>query len=373
MAKAKKKSAPAGKTVKKTTKTSLLDLPFDQYSRQYIVTKLINEGVRKNGKKLSIIDLGGHKGKTHEFLPNDKVTIIDVFDEEYPGYVKGDATNMDFADDAFDIAVSFDVFEHIPRPRRLSFIKEALRVSKYGAFIAMPVDQPEHATSQAEYLLNDMHKLLYGEEHPWLKEHIDYRIPSQEEVETLLKKAKAPHVWVSSNQIVSWQLLQSVIFLAARNANVTKTANDLNKWYNKNIHLLEDGYGQGYRGIYFISNDKNVLAAVGNALDNYKKHQIANEKSYVPVHQATLEQLLKSLAQIGREFVDRNGQYAAAILRLQELEALTKQVRQLKANLEKSSQDNEQLQKELADVYQSASWRITKPLRNVKSKINKDR
>jgi hypothetical protein len=93
----------------------LLDLPFDQYSRQYTVTELINAGLRNRGEHLSVVDLGGHKGKTQDFLPKDTVTILDVFEETYPGYVQGDATAMTFADDTFDLACSFDVFEHIPR------------------------------------------------------------------------------------------------------------------------------------------------------------------------------------------------------------------------------------------------------------------
>src|SRR5688572_16201522 len=99
-------------TVKKSHKQELLSLPFDQYSRQFVVANVINTALRKKSAKLRLLDMGGHKGKTHEFLPGDAVTIIDVFDEVYPGYVKGDATAMTFKDDEFDIATSFDVFEH---------------------------------------------------------------------------------------------------------------------------------------------------------------------------------------------------------------------------------------------------------------------
>ena len=136
-------------------------LPFDQYSRQYIVSSLIDKSIRPlSGKKrLNIIDLGGHKGKTVDFQPNDKVTILDVFDENYKNYIKGDATKTSFNDELFDVACSFDVFEHIPRKKRQAFLSEALRISKYGVFLTIPIDK-DHKVSSAENMLNNFYKTL---------------------------------------------------------------------------------------------------------------------------------------------------------------------------------------------------------------------
>ena len=171
----------------KTINKKLYRLPFDQFSRQFIVFQLTNEIIRTDNQKLKIIDLGGHKGQTKSFQTNDHVTILDIYQEEYEGYVKGDATNLNFNDNEFDLSFSFDVFEHIPREKRQDFIKEALRVSRYGLFLAMPVDNSNRAVSKSEVSLNNFFKSLYGKDHQWLKEHIDYKIPSEKEVDKNIK------------------------------------------------------------------------------------------------------------------------------------------------------------------------------------------
>jgi hypothetical protein len=105
----------------------------------------------------------------------------------------------------------------------------------------MPVDPGDGSVSHAEEVLNNIHKQLYGKNHRWLKEHIDYRIPTHGEVERLLRKADTTFVAIPGNQITDWQLLQTVIFAAAKNYHITDTAQSLNRWYNQHILELENG------------------------------------------------------------------------------------------------------------------------------------
>jgi hypothetical protein len=336
----------------------LLNLPFDQYSRQYLVRELIDKAIRPKPKQqLSIIDLGGHKGKTQEFLPSDKVTILDVFDEEYEGYVKGDATRMTFADKSFDIACSFDVFEHIPRQKRQDFLSEALRVSRLGVFVAMPVDGAQEAVSKAEKTLNSVHRVLYGTDHQWLKEHIDYRIPNKKEVESLLDQIGTHYVSLGSNQITDWQLLQTVIFVAAGNPHVTETAQDLNTWYNLHLSEIEKGVDTGYRRIYFLTRDKNLRDRVNGVLNNLFTVSASEDARYIPVHQAVLDKTVRAVAAVGSSFLTVLEQKETAErIAAQELSGFRKHLQ----NLE---QDNAVLRGQLQGVYQSVSWRFTKPLR----------
>lgn len=337
---------------------ALLDLPFDQYSRQYLVRQLVDKALRGPKQALKIIDLGGHKGKTGDFFPTDKVTILDVFDERYKGYVKGDATNMTFKDNAFDIACSFDVFEHIPRSKRQSFVSEALRVSRLGVFIAMPVDDDSETVSHAEKTLNELHRSLYGEDHRWLKEHIDYRIPNEAEVESLLRKAGAHFVSLSSNQITDWQLLQTMIFAAARNPLMTGPAQELNEWYNKHLGELETGVGPGYRHIYFVTRDEAACAKVKAVLEKLFAAPSKSEKSnYVPVHQAVLDKAMEAIAAASASFLTALKQKDEAE------EARAREVAELHKQLQNQDQDNIVLHDQLKAVYASTSWRVTKPLR----------
>ncbi|HUC89524.1 MAG TPA: methyltransferase domain-containing protein [Patescibacteria group bacterium] len=210
-----------------------LSLPFDQYSRQKIASELI-QSLRTNNEKLSILDVGGYKGATYLFQKNDAVTVLDVFDVHEENYVKGDGTNMDFGDNSFDYVVSFDVFEHIPRDKRESFVSECTRVAKRGVIIAAPVATPQNAG--AEVFLNDMFAQLHGKDHPWLKEHIDYHLPELGLSQKLLKKYGLHTLDVPSNYLPLWLLMQATIFAASKTDKVGKRIDGLYEMYNKSVH-----------------------------------------------------------------------------------------------------------------------------------------
>ncbi len=333
-------------------------LPFDQYSRQRIVSSLIDKSLRplSNKKMLNIIDLGGHKGKTTEFQPNDNVTILDVFDESYKNYIKGDATKTSFKDGVFDIACSFDVFEHIPRKKRQAFVNEALRISKYGVFLAMPVDV-DNKVSSAEIMLNNFHKTLFSTDHRWLKEHIDYRIPNKEEVKRIALTSGADCVSISSNQIGDWQLLQMLIFSAANNPYITEDVNAINAWYNKNIDSLDSGVDVGYRQIFFISKHDDSIRSVKHEIDAIAKMET---KDYVTVNRATFDEFSRTLARINKQYVNQLELFNKA---RQTKKQLLDEIKLLTENLANFKDHNVKLTADLSRIYSSPSWKLTKPLR----------
>lgn len=335
-------------------------LPFDQYSRQKIVAYIIENSIRKisNKKKLKIIDLGGHKGKTTNFQPNDDVTVLDVFDEIYDNYVKGDATDTNFPDDTFDLSCSFDVLEHIPREKRQAFIDEALRISKYGLFVAMPIDT-EDKVSSAEMLLDNFHKIMFASDHKWLKEHIDYRIPNEKEINELVKKSGAHSVSIFSNQIGDWQLMQMLIFSAARNPEITGYVNDINSWYNRHTIELDTNIDIGYRGVFFISKDKKNIESVSQAIFSLKNKKLKT-KQYVTINEKTFGEFSRALAKIGKKYTDLLDKYSN--IDKTKIEIIEKNA-ELKGALINSQDHNKNLTNELSDVYSSASWKITKPIR----------
>lgn len=155
------------------TNEDIYALPIDQYSRQKWAS-IIAEELREKGSVLKIIDVGGYKGKTALFQERDKVTICDLFDVNEEGYVKGDGNKLPFSDEEFDIVMSFDTYEHVPRQKRERFISELIRVSKEGVVLAAPFDTSKRSVSKAEVELNNYYVKLYNAEHRWLKEHIDY-------------------------------------------------------------------------------------------------------------------------------------------------------------------------------------------------------
>ena len=239
----------------------LRDVPFDQYSRQKQVG-IITDYFRNNkSDSFTILDVGGYKGKTSEFLPKDKVTIMDLFDVKASNYVKGSALDMPFEDGAFDFVVNFDVLEHIEKSSREQFLKECSRVAKKAVIIAAP--QKTEANEAAEKALNELFKSLHGEDHPWLKEHIAYTIPDFAVIEKAMQQLGWKTTCVPSNDSVMWAIMQGAIFLNSQYPLAAANLLELNEQYNKDFPL--DGGNDpaaAYRAILVGSKEENVLAEI---------------------------------------------------------------------------------------------------------------
>ena len=83
-----------------------------------------------------IIDIGGGQGYMTIGYPTDKpVTILDDFSgvppaEKKPeGAIQGDAHEVPFPDNSFDIAIVGDIIEHLTDPDKT--LREAARVAKF--------------------------------------------------------------------------------------------------------------------------------------------------------------------------------------------------------------------------------------------------
>lgn len=261
-------------------KKSLLTLPFDQYSRQYFVSEMIDAIKTVTKKpKVSILDIGGYKGKTTEFQPADKVTIADLFDVDEPNYVKVPADSLPFDDGVFDIAVSFDAYEHVPRKNREQFLLEALRVSDGFFVMAAPFDNPHGDTHKAEVIANDIYREMSGQDHRWLKEHIEYRIPENKEIEELCHNNGIHFFAMPTNDIAIWLMLQAVFFTAEIKTNPFAMVEKINRLYNSNLELFESDVRQegSYRTVYCMSRDKSAIKKAQNV---FEKNRLTKRGSH---------------------------------------------------------------------------------------------
>lgn len=321
--------------------TSLKDLPFDQYSRQKIVADLIN-CFRQKSEKFNVLDVGGYKGKTKEFLPDDKTTVLDVFDVKEDNYIKGDGASLKLKDGTVDFTVSFDVLEHIPKKDRARFLKECARVAKHGFFLCCPFENGLGATTNAEKNLNQIYNHLKKNDHQWLKEHIDNQLPTVEAIEAALKKANLHFTKRYSNTLENWVAMQMVFFYSHTLGVVSTDAGVLNRYYNENLYDFENGVSkhQAYRVIYFISNDKDTTERIKDCM---RKLPAANDG-----HPRSLtEKIPTALTEI---FQRKTQSDAETIINLKE--AVNSKDKDL-ANMEDT----------ITAIRNSTSWRVTKPLR----------
>lgn len=322
-----------------TTEKNLLNLPFDQYTRQKIVAEMIDELRRTSSvNSFSVLDIGGYKGATKEFLPNDDVSVLDVYDINEDKYIKGDGTNLPFKDESFDILCSFDVLEHIPRNQRKTFIAESVRVSKHGVFIACPFEAGDNITRSTEKNLNIIYESINNEDHRWLKEHLDNKLPSEEEIETILRNQGVKYIKQFTNHIEDWTIIQFAFFMATLNREPSLEIGGLNIYYNKNFEKLEAGLGSNnsYRVIYFISNDEECI----NSINLFLKQNLG----------VTYDNNIHTN------------------LRLKAMKAIAESQSKV---VHKLYEDNIQYKKMVNDILGSTSWKSTKLLRWISGKLRK--
>lgn len=338
--------------------TKITQLPFDLYSRHHLAASLVERVFRKKGESLNILDLGGYAGKTEYFFKNDKVTVLDIYDvQDQKNYVKGDATNLQFNDNTFDIVTNFDVFEHIPREARKKFIKEAFRVSSRAVILTFPIDHEEarRSTSEAEMTLDQFYKTLAGSRHPWLREHIDYGIPSSAEFESILNGLGIAFTKLSSNSIESWKMMQVVNFLGTVDEASLKQAKILNQLYNTHIEGIETGITNGYRAIYVLFKDHKYRSVTDKVIaEMYQDRKSDESITDEQFQKIAFQTIITLLARATKQSKKITQEYNATVLRQQQADA-----------------EVHRLQDEISRMHESSSWRITAPLRKIKRVVKK--
>lgn len=230
---------------------------FDQYQRYKNAQIIINK-MRKEGEKFTVLEVGANEHKNLEkFLPDDKIIYMDIHlseermkDEQY---ILGDATNMDFVDDSFDIIVALDVYEHIPEEKRRAFINEISRVSKIGFVICAPFDNENGAVGAAEKRMSEAYRVMYGIPHPWLIEHIENGLPSFANTEKLLKECNVNHIIFNHGDLTIWEKMMYMQIMADSDKNLASYFDTVSDYYINNIFSV-DYSDNAYRK--FIVGDK---------------------------------------------------------------------------------------------------------------------
>lgn len=129
--------------------------------------------------KSSVLDVGSGKGfmlyDFHQLIPKMKITGIDISRyayehalEDVKQYLRiGNATQLPFADDSFDLVISINTIHNLPLKECKKALQEIQRVSKKSAFIT--VDAYRTATEKKRMEDWNLTALTYMHVEDWKK------------------------------------------------------------------------------------------------------------------------------------------------------------------------------------------------------------
>lgn len=296
---------------------ALLRLPFDQYGRYRMVQEAVDSAAAAlETPRLRLLDVGGYYQEadgtprlpSQQFLGNHDLTVLDLPPCDLPGYVQGDGTNMEFADSSFDLVVCCDTLEHIPPPLRDTFIRELVRVARYGVVLICPID--DYRTALAEKML---YAYIHAELHAWhdqLREHREYGLPQMPLVRDSFADAGCTLNDYPSGDLHAWlPMMLAKHYMIRFGQSQPELQFGLDELYNR-AYAFSERREPSYRRL--------VVAAKDNANNWYEAVDGALEPTVVrggeidPARWHGLSEQVMALLQIGQD--DRREELRARML-----------------------------------------------------------
>jgi len=230
-----------------------LELPFDQYQRYRIVEELV--GLIRQGRRLRILDVGGHPGLIADFLPQDDTFILDVQPSEGLNCVQGDGIKLPFTSDSFDLVVSIDTVEHIPTDQRVRFLEEQLRTSKNYVLLAAPFE--DENVSLAEQIVNQFFIKKIGHPNDSLEEHFANGLPRLDETLSFFDQNGIQHLEIPNGYLYNWLVMMMAIPAVQILPDSEELLAMLNRFYNQNLYV-SDNRRPCYRTVILASKQHSL-------------------------------------------------------------------------------------------------------------------
>jgi len=250
----------------KLIKQKRLQLNFDRYQRYKICSDFVH-AIRSGGEVFSVLEVGsGGLQELALFLPEDRIIFLDKsFPPQLagkPGFVTGNATNLPFRNEAFDLVVSIDVYEHIPVPERFVYLRELLRCARRMVVLAAPF--ADGLVIAYEKLCHEYYKALHGKEHPWLKEHQENGLPDLRQATAFFSRQGCGVETVPNGYLPHWLILQIPYFLLLKNPSLSDLFVQLNAFYNQHCYPA-DNREPAYRKVLLVCKEQDDLSLVTDA------------------------------------------------------------------------------------------------------------
>jgi SAM-dependent methyltransferase len=352
-----------------------LNLPFDQYQRYRIVADVI-ERLREGSDPLQILDVGGGEGTILNFLPEDRITILDHSDaEDVPGFVRGDATALPFEDESFDYVASVDVYEHIEPASRERYLSELRRVARRGVLLAAPFDSD--VVRAAERVANECHRAVHSKENVWLKEHAEKGLPQLDGTREFFEGRGDSVSVLPNGYILHWLAMMCLTFYSSElEGELVGLFDHANAFYNEFMYG-SDNAEPCYRYLLAAlreSAETNLDELVSSSADHASQGsalfstlsvmlpmniRLVQQEGALARKEAQVNDLSRRLA----ERVSADSAHRSQVKqRMAELSQLRDNLQQRIDDLERQrdhlGRQRDQLQQQLTGVTSSRAWRL---------------
>ncbi|MBC8277194.1 MAG: methyltransferase domain-containing protein [FCB group bacterium] len=216
---------------------------MDSYERHKAVADIIDKSPC-NSK--SILDVGGETKITTNrlayFLRNRNVMTANVITKTG---LQVSGVELPIEDKSCDAVVSIDTLEHIPKKDREKAISEYYRIATKEVILTGPIDNEYQRNSEKR--VNEAYKKLFGRDHHYLIEHLNYGDPSIEDLKRWCEGKEHTIVYLSDNTVIEKHIEKSFSFFPKI------------KPLNKIFKLLYTAYTiKDYAPIEYINTPKPV-------------------------------------------------------------------------------------------------------------------
>lgn len=269
-----------------------MTIPFHQFQR-YKMVDFLFEAVLPNNRISTILEVGANEHKNLEkFVKGVNIKYLDLNLPDKllsdPAFIKGDATDLKFNDNEFDFIIGLDVLEHIPPSKRVSFLNEIERVSKYGFLISAPFSGK--GIEQSEKRIGALFKHLYDNEVLWSKEHSENGLPSLNFIKDHLSNFSGEYLFFEHGSLLLFERLMQMEYLAGQSETLMQYWETVNDYYNQNLIMKDFNAEPSVRTffVYFKPSYISNLRRIENLLKERSSDLNSIDYSFINLFEKTI-------------------------------------------------------------------------------------
>lgn len=249
-----------------TRKIEATSLGPDGYSRFFVILNTLERLYKGSSRTVRILDVGGCSPFLGELLRQSPLktdlTILDILPKPEGlkvNYIQGDATKNDLSENSYDVVVSTDTLEHILPKGKDAFVRACVRLAKDACIIAAPFDT--QAVHEAEIMVNDFNKKLFGVGQDWLEEHFEHKKPGLKATKKILDDLGVMYTDFGTNNLYSWLFSSHMNLIEAKIGVSAVRARSIREHYNHILASSPEFTGPTYRHFFVVYKNKAMAKA----------------------------------------------------------------------------------------------------------------